>query len=289
MIQRCRTMFPLRVMCRLLRVSPSGFYARQRRSPSPWAQDCQRPTAAIRTLHAASDGVYGSTKIWQILRQQGEGCGKHRIARLMRREGLRGIPAPKCWKRRKSGERPAGITNQLARDFTAPIPNTKWVTDIIYIPTQEGWLYLVVVLDLFSRQVIGLSMQPRLTRDLVMQAVLMAVWQRRSSETVILHSDRGTQYTAQEFQAFLQAHGIVSSMSGVGNCYDNAVAESFFGLLKRKRVHRRQYGTRAEARVDVFDYIERFYNHRRSHSFTQGLAPRSFMEQYSQQSSLTCP
>ncbi len=117
----------------------------------------------------------------------------------------------------------------------------------------------------------------------------MAVWQRRSPETVILHSDRGTQYTAQEFQAFLQAHGIVSSMSGVGNCYDNAVAESFFGLLKRERVHRRQYGTRAKARADVFDYIERFYNHRRSHSCTQGLAPRNFMEQYSQKSSLTCP
>ena len=111
------------------------------------------------------------------------------------------------------------------------------MTDITYIPTQEGWLYLVVVMDLFSRQVIGLSMQPRLTRDLVMQAVLMAVWQRRSPETVILHSDRGTQNTVQEFQAFLQAHGIVSSMSGVGNCYDSAVAESFFGLLKRKRVH----------------------------------------------------
>ncbi|GJL70246.1 MAG: transposase [Nitrospirales bacterium] len=289
MIQRCRTMFPLRLMCRLLQVSPSGFYARQRRSASPLAQDGQRLTAAIRTLHAESDGVYGSPKIWQILRKQGEGCGKHRIARLMRREGLRGIPAPKRWKRRTSGERPAGITNQLARDFTAPIPNTKWVTDITYIPTQEGWLYLAVVLDLFSRQVIGWSMQPYLGRDLVMQAVLMAVWQRRNSKTVILHSDRGTQYTAQEFQAFLQAHGIVSSMSGVGNCYDNAVAESFFGLLKRERVHRRQYATRAEARTDVFDYIERFYNHRRSHSFTQGLAPRNFVEQYDQQSSLTCP
>jgi len=239
MIQRCRTMFPLRLMCRLLHISPSGYYARQRRSPSPWAQDCQRLTAAIRTLHAESDGVYGSPKIWQILRQQGEGCGKHRIARLMRREGLRGIPAPTRWKRRKSGERPAGITNQLARDFTAPIPNTKWVTDITYIPTQEGWLYLAVVLDLFSRQVIGWSMQPQLGRDLVMQAVLMAVWQRRRPEPVLLHSDRGTQYTAQEFQAFLKAHGIVSSMSGVGNCYDNAVAESFFGLLKRERVHRR--------------------------------------------------
>jgi putative transposase len=138
MIPRCRTMFPLPLMCRLLHLSPSGYYARQRRSPSPRAQDCQRLTAAIRTLHAESEGVYGSPKIWQILRQQGKGGGTHRIARLMRREGLRGIPAPKRWKRRKSGERPAGITNQLARDFTAPIPNAKWVTDITYIPTQEG-------------------------------------------------------------------------------------------------------------------------------------------------------
>ena len=166
------------------------------------------------------------------------------------------------------------------------------MTDITYIPTQEGRLYLAVVLDLFSRQVIGWSMQPQLGRDLVMQAVLMAVWQRRSPETVILHSDRGTQNTVQEFQAFLQAHGIVSSMSGVGSCYDNGVAESFFCSLKRERVQRRQYGTRAEARADVFDYIERFYNHRRPHSFIQGLTPRNFMEQYSQYSqkfSLTCP
>ena len=163
------------------------------------------------------------------------------------------------------------------------------MTDITYIPTQEGWLYLAVVLDLFSRQVIGWSMQPQLGRDLVLQAVLMAVWQRTSAAPVILHSDRGTQYTSQEFQAFLQAHGIVSSMSGVGSCYDNAVAESFFGLLKRERVHRRQYQTRAEARADIFDYIERFYNHQRSHSFTQGLAPQNFREQHDQQSSLTRP
>ncbi len=207
----------------------------------------------------------------------------------MRQEGLRGIPAPTRWKQRRAGARPAGITNQLARDFSAPGPNTKWVTDITDIPTQEGWLYLAVVLDLFSRQVIGWSMQPQLTRDLVIQAVLMAVWQKKGPQAVILHSDRGTQYTSQEFQAFLKAHGIVSSMSGVGNCYDNAVAESFFGLLKRERVHRRQYRTRAEARADVFDYIERFYNHQRSHSFTQGVAPRKFVERYHQESSLTCP
>lgn len=132
-------------------------------------------------------------------------------------------------------------------------------------------------------------MQSQLWRELVIQAVLMAVWQRRVPNAVILHSDRGTQYTSQDFQAFLQAHGIVSSMSGVGNCYDNTVAESFFGLLKRERVHRRQYRTRAEARTDVFDYIEGFYIRQRAHSFTQGVAPRIFCERYHQESSLTCP
>jgi putative transposase len=207
----------------------------------------------------------------------------------MQREGLRGIPSKKRWKRRGSEVRPAGITNQIARDFSVSAPNAKWVTDITYIPTREGWLYLAVVLDLFSRQVIGWSMQPRLDRDLVIQAVLMAVWQREALEPVILHSDRGTQYTSQEFQAFLTSHGILSSMSGVGNCYDNAVAESFFGLLKRERVHRRQYQTRAEARADIFNYIEGFYNQQRNHSFTQGVAPRIFVERYYQKSSLTCP
>jgi putative transposase len=207
----------------------------------------------------------------------------------MRQEGLRGIPVPTHWKRQKAGERPVGITNQLARDFSAPGPKAKWVTDITYIPTQEGWLYLAFVFDVFSRQVIGWSMQPQLTRDLVIQALLMPVWQKKSPQVVILHSDRGTQFNSQEFQVFLQAPGIVSSMSGVGNCYDNAVAESFFGLLKRERVHRRRYQTRAEARADIFDYIERFYNRQRSHSFTQGLAPRNFMEQHAQQSSLTRP
>ena len=170
------------------------------------------------------------------------------------------------------------MTNQLARDFGAETPNTKWVTDITYIRTAEGWLSLAVVLDLFTRQVIGWSMQPQLSREVVLQAVLMAVWQRTTSEAVILHSDRGTQYTAQEFQAFLKTHGIVSSMSGVGNCYDNAVAESFFGLLKRERVHRRYYRTRAEARTDIFNYIEQFYNRQRRHSYSKRLAPGVYAE-----------
>lgn len=154
--------------------------------------------------------------------------------------------------------------------------------DITYIRTAEGWLYLAVVLDVFTRQVIGWSMQPRLGREVVPQAVLIAVWQRTSSETLSLHSDRMTQYTAQKFQAFLKTHGIVSTTSGVGNCYDNAVAESFFGLLKRERVHRRHYRTRAEARTDIFHYIERFYNRQRRHSYSKGLAPGVYAQQISE-------
>ena len=271
--------FPIRMMCRLLRVSPSGYYARQRRPKSRRAQENATLVQEIRRIHTASDAVYGSPKIWKALQGGGQACGKHRVARLMKLEGLVGIPSKKRWRSRKAGERPVGVTNHLARDFAAATPNTKWVTDITYIRTMEGWLYLAVVLDLYSRQVIGWSMQPHLGRELVMQAVLMAVWQRATPDTVILHSDRGTQYTADEVQEFLGKHGIVSSMSGVGNCYDNAVAESFFGLLKRERVNRRRYVTRAEARTDVFDYIERFYNRQRQHSHTEGLAPGMYAEQ----------
>ncbi len=273
MIQRCRQHFPIRMMCRLLRVSPSGYYACQIRPKSRRAQENAELTQAIQRIHAQSDAVYGSPKVWRTLQREGQPCGKHRVARLMKQAGLQGIPAKKRWRGRKAGQRPEGVSNQLARDFSAATPNTKWVTDITYIRTAEGWLYLAVGLDLCSRQVIGWSMQPTLGRELVIQAVLMAVWQRTTPDAVILHSDRGTQYTADEFQEFLSKHRIVSSMSGVGNCYDNAVAESFFGLLKRERVNRRRYDTRAEARADVFDYIERFYNRQRCHSYTNGVAP----------------
>ena len=279
MIQRCRTRFPIRMMCRLLRVSPSGYYAKQRRGLSPRAKANAQLVQAIHAIYTEHDGVYGSPKMWQELQARGQQCGQHRVARLMKREGLQGIPSRKRWRRRKSGDRPQDVRNHLARDFGAETSNTKWVTDITYIRTAEGWLYLAVVLDLFSRQVIGWAMQPHLGRELAIQAVLMAVGQRTTTAAVVLHSDRGTQYTADEFQAFLKTHGIVSSMSGVGNCYDNAVAESFFGLLKRERVHRRRYRTRAEARRDIFDYIERFYNRQRRHSHTEGVPPGRYAEQ----------
>lgn len=279
MITSCRSLFPIRMMCRLLRVSPSGYYARETRPKSRRTTANEELTRVIRRIHTESGEVYGSPKIWQELQEHGHACGQHRVARLMKQEKIQGIPSKKRWRRRKSGERPQGVTNHLARDFRAETPNAKWVTDITYIRTAEGWLYLAVVLDLFTRQVIGWSMQPRQDCELVLQAVRMAVGQQTISEAVILHSDRGTQYTAHEFQAFLKTHGMVSSMSGVGTCYDNAVAESFFGLLKRERVYRQHYLTRTEARTDIFDYIERFYNRRRRHSYSNGLAPGVYAEQ----------
>lgn len=265
--------YPVRMMCRLLRVSSSGYYAWRQRAPSRRTVANAHLVEAIRGIHAASDGAYGSPKIWDELVQLGERCGRHRVARLMRTHGIVGIPAPRRWRARRPGARPAGIANHLARNFVAHAPNTKWVSDITYVRTGEGWVYLAVILDLCTRRVIGWSMSDRLTREFVMQAVRMALWQRGGDRPVILHSDRGTQYTSAEYQRFLAEHGIVSSMSGVGSCYDNAVAESFFGLLKRERVNRRRYRTRADARSDVFDYIERFYNRRRRHSHTNGLPP----------------
>ena len=268
--------YPVRTMCRLLRVSPSGYYGWRGRASSRRAVANARLVEGIRSIHAASDGAYGSPKIWDELVQRGERCGVHRVARLMRAQGIVGIPAPRRWRSRRPGLRPAGIANHLARDFVAHAPNTKWVSDITYIRTGEGWVYLVVVLDLYTRCVIGWSMSDRLARAFVLRAVRMALWQRVGDRPVILHSDRGTQYTSDEYQRFLADHGIVSSMSDVGSCYDNAVAESFFGLLKRERVNRRRYRTRAEARSDIFDYIERFYNRRRRHSHTNGLPPAEY-------------
>jgi putative transposase len=181
---------------------------------------------------------------------------------LMRRAGLQGVPQRRQWRKRPSRACPDGTRNHLNRDFKAAAPNTKWVTDITYIRTAEHWLYLCVVLDLYSGLVVGWSMSPRQDRQLVVQAVLRALWQRPAQTPVILHSDRGCQCTSEEYQRFLGAHHVTCSMSAVGSCADNAVAESFFGVLKRERVNRQHYRTRAEARTDIFDYIERCHNPR---------------------------
>jgi len=264
MIERCREAYPIRLMCRCLKVSPGGFYDWRDRPLSPRARENQRLLERIRVLHAESDGVLGAPRICDDLHDEGETCGENRVARLMQLDGLQGIPCKKKHRNKPSGTRPSDVANHLARDFAAEEPNTKWVTDITYIRIVGGvFLYLSVVIDLYSGLVVGWSMSRTQNRQLVLQAVLMALWQRASRQPVILHSDRGCQFTSDEYQRFLKGHNLTCSMSGVGSCADNAACEGFFGMLKRERVNRRRYDSHAEARVDIFDYIERFYNPRK--------------------------
>ena len=260
MIDRCRDAFPIRLMCRCLRVSASGYYGWRDRPLSTRARDNQRLLVQIRALHTEGDGALGSPRIWEDLRYAGETCSLNRVARLMRGDGLYGVPQRRQWRKKPSGGRPDHVRNHLERDFGADRPNRKWVTDITYVRTDEHWLYLAVVIDLYSNMVVGWSMSHCQDRQLVLQAVLMAIWRRTDSNPVVLHSDRGCQFTSDEYQRFLSGHNLVCSMSAVGSCADNAAAESFFGLLKRERIHRRHYRTRAEARADVFDYVERHHN-----------------------------
>jgi putative transposase len=272
-IQRCRGVYPVQLMCRCLKVSRSGFYGWARRPASPREVDNRRLLGRIREHHTASDGVMGMPRMHEVLIGEGETASPNRIARLMANDGLQGIPQRRRWRRKPSGVRPAYVRNHLERDFTAPEPNTKWVTDITYIRTAQGWLYLCIVVDLCGGKVIGWSMSRTQDRQLVLKAVLMACWQRPGREPVILHSDRGTQFTSYEYQQFLKDHHITLSMSDVGRCGDNAPAEGFFGMLKRERVNRRRYLTVADARADVFDYIECFHNpriQRRLDSLDQG-------------------
>lgn len=261
-IRRHRNQYPVRLMCRCLKVSTSGFHDWAKRSPGPRARDNDRLLEKIRQHHADSDGVLGAPRMHETLGYEGETASLNRVARLMAGDGLSGVPQKRRWRHRPSGARPAHVRNHLERDFTALEPNTKWVVDITYLRTGEGWLYLCAVLDLFSNKIVGWSMSPVQDRHLVLKAVMMAGWQRADREPVVLHSDRGTQFTSADYQQFLKDQHIISSMSAVGHCGDNAAMEGFFGMLKRERVHRRRYLTLADARADVFDYIERFHNPR---------------------------
>jgi putative transposase len=266
-------------MCRVMRVHPSGYYAWKARTESERVKDNRRLLGLIKQSWLESGGVYGYRKITADLRDLGETCGKHRVYRLMRTEGLKS----QTGYRRRTGRygKPAVIApNHLQQQFDVPAPNQAWVTDITYIRTHEGWLYLAVVLDLFSRQVIGWSMGSRIDRNLAMDALMMAVWRRNPEQEVIVHSDQGSQFSSHDWQAFLQSHNLVASMSRRGNCHDNAVAESFFQLLKRERIKRRIYADRNEARSDVFDYIEMFYNPKRRHTYSGNVSPVQFEQQY---------
>lgn len=276
MIERCRDAFPVRMMCRLLSVSPSGYYAWTCRSPSAQAAANSALLDDIVDLHEGSDGVWGAPIITNELNMKGIRCSVNRVARLMKTHGIQGIPQKRRWKKKDSTKRPSDVVNHLERNFSATEAHQKWVTDITYIRTGEGFLYLCVVKDLFNSDTVGWSMSAVQNRDLVIQAVLAALWQRPKGLWTILHSDRGSQFTSHEYQQFLKGHKLTCSMSGVGSCADNASAESFFGQMKRERVNRRQYLTRREARADLFDYIERFYNPRKLRKIKHEKSIQSF-------------
>ena len=262
-IRRHRGQYPIQLMCRCMKVSRSGFNAWSGRALSARGRANDHLLERIRQIHAESDGVIGMPRMHEQLAFEGERASRNRVARLMGSAGLYGVPQRRRWRHKRTAARPARVFNHLERDFTAAEPNTKWVTDITYIRTAQGWLYLCVVLDLYGKKVAGWSMDTIQDRHLVLRAVLMALWQRADrSQPVVLHSDHGTQFTCEEYQQFLDGHNLVCSMSAVGHCGDNAAAEGFFGMLKRERVNRRYYRSINEARSDVFDYIERFYNPR---------------------------
>lgn len=264
-------------LCGALGVSRGGFYEWLNRSPSRHEQVDRQLLAQVRASFEQSDGTYGSPRVWRDLRAWGHPCSRERVARLMREAGLQG----RRRRRRLPGD--AGVRsassvapNLLDRQFEASGPNQRWVADFTYIWTAEGWLFFAAVLDLFSRRIVGWSASHSMTAQLVADALIMAVWRRGRPTSLLHHSDQGSQYQSEAFQRLLAVLGIVCSMSRSGDVWDNSAMESFFSSLKTERVNRRVYASRDEARADVFDYVERFYNRRRQHSTLGYLSPAAF-------------
>jgi len=275
-IERCRDRYPVYLMCRLLDVSRSGYYSARTRPESARSKRDRELLEDIKCIHAQSKGVYGSPKITAELADRGFKVGRHKVAKLMRLEHLRGCPKRRYRITTEQNPSHQVAKNLLEQNFSTQKPNQRWVADITYIRTNQGWLYLAVVIDLYSMKVVGWSMSKRMSQRLVIDALRMAVGARQPSKELIHHSDRGGQYTSNSFRDELKKHNIECSMSRTGNCWDNAVAESFFSLLKRERVNRTKYRTRDEARADIFDYIEIFYNSKRRHGYLGQISPVDF-------------
>jgi len=261
-------------MCRVLAVAPSGYYEWLQQPISNRAQEDARLLRLIRASFVASHGIYGAPRVFLDLREAGETCSKHRVARLMREASLRALHGYRT-RRWAVGKSSVLIPNLLQRQFTVARANKAWVTDITYIRTWQGWLYLAVVMDLFSRLIVGWAAGPTIHRELVLNAVLKAVRRRRPRGTLI-HSDQGTQYGSDAWRRFCRSNRLEPSMSRKGNCWDNAVAESFFSSLKKERIKKQIYKNRELAIAEVADYIETFYNRTRRHSHLGGLSPEQF-------------
>jgi len=276
-IAKHRGIWPAGWLCGALGVSRGGFYAWLIRPRSERSRSDEELGAKVRTSFLTSDRTYGARRVWHDVLAEDVSCGLHRIERLMRQQALKARP-----RRRRlphdTGERSTNAisSNVLDRTFQAPSANRKWVADFTYIWTAEGWLYVAAVVDLFSRRVVGWSMSAEMTAQFVTDALTMAIWRRGKPDALLHHSDRGSQYTSEQFQRLMADHGVTCSMSRAGNCWDNAAMESFFASLKKERTARKTYRTRDEAKADVFDYIECFYNIKRRHSTIGYISPVEF-------------
>jgi transposase InsO family protein len=274
-----RKRWPVGVTCRVLRVSRSGYYAWQRRKPSRRALREAELISKIRKVHEESRGRYGYPRAHRALLMEGELVSRNTVAKLMRKAKIRARTRRKYVPRTTDSRHDRPVAeNLLDRDFTASAPNRKWLADITYVPTGEGWLYLAAVLDTFSRRIVGWAMADHMESDLVAGALTMALEHRRpaAGAKLLHHSDRGSQYASDDYQHLLQRHGITVRMSGRGDCYDNAMMESFWATLKCECVHQQDYATRAQARQSIFEYIEVFYNRKRLHSSLGYVSPDTF-------------
>jgi len=279
-IERHQDDFAVESLCRVLGITRSSYYRWKKHSPSKREQDNQVLIEHMRRIHQFSRKTYGSPRMYAQLRKQGLVCSPKRVARLMRQDGLQGRRKYRRVHTTDSQHTFPVAQNTLNREFKADRPDQKWVADITYIPTEEGWLYLAGVLDLYSRKIVGWSMSSIVDANLVEKALRMALYQRQPLQGLLHHSDRGSQYASSQIRSLLDANHIQVSMSAKGNCYDNAVMESFWATLKNEWVHYQRYQTRAQAKTDIFAYIEGFYNTHRLHSTLGYLSPVEFETQY---------
>jgi len=268
--------FRVTKMCRSLGVSRSGYYGWKKQPQGKRRKDEERLLMEIKESYRKNKGNYGSPRIADDLRDKGLRCGKNRVARIMKVNGIKAKTTKKFKATTNSKHNLPVAENLLKQDFTAATPNAVWVSDITYVSTNEGWLYLAVIIDLYSRQVVGWAMSNRLTADFVIRALYQAIGRRRPPAGCIFHSDRGVQYACKDFRKVLEHHKFRQSMSKKGDCFDNAVAESFFHTLKVEHVYQHRYATRAEARQSIFEYVEMYYNRQRKHSALGYRSPVSF-------------
>jgi putative transposase len=268
--------YPVTILCKVMRVAKSGFYAWISRDKSAYQQENEKLLVLVKQIHIDSGQTYGTRRMAAALRARGYACGRARARTLMRLAGV-AVKRRRRFKVTTDSQHKLPVSpNLLNREFDVVRPDLVWTGDLTYIWTNEGWLYLAVVIDLFHREVVGWSMGKRITKELVVNAFNMAYWRRRPGPGLLFHSDRGSQYCSAAFLKTLKAHGAISSMSRKGDCWDNAPSESFFASLKKDRVYHKSYKTRKEAKLDIVDYLEMFYNSRRLHSALGYVSPRQF-------------